>query len=236
MLKPLIKGLATYIPGVYRLFSKKKAGNSASARYCYSIWMRHLVYLYENGYRTIPKSILELGPGDSIGAGLAALVSGVERYYALDVEKYSTIKKDEDIFNEIVDLYRNRANIPDNNEFRWINPVLKSYNFPHHIFTEEQLVKSLSNSRIKSIQQAIYGKSSVKTDHIIISYIAPWYDTSEIESDPVDLVFSHTVLEHVNDLTGTYDALNKCLKTGGTWSHLIDFKFPQTPILCIANC
>jgi hypothetical protein len=39
---PLMKGIATFVPGVRRL-ANRRAGGPASARYCYSVWLRHLV-------------------------------------------------------------------------------------------------------------------------------------------------------------------------------------------------
>ncbi len=36
----ILKGMATYIPGIYGLVSKYTGGTD-SARYCYSVWLRH---------------------------------------------------------------------------------------------------------------------------------------------------------------------------------------------------
>lgn len=72
MIEQLIKGLLTYVPGAYKIFSHKNTGGSDSARYCYYVWLRHLVMLYENRLSTDPKIIAELGPGDSLGLGLCA--------------------------------------------------------------------------------------------------------------------------------------------------------------------
>ena len=38
----------------------------------------------------VPAVIAELGPGNSLGVGLAGLISGAEKYYGLDVVKYSS--------------------------------------------------------------------------------------------------------------------------------------------------
>ena len=78
MLVPLIKGFATFVPGLNRLL-QVRTGGTGSARYCYSIWMRYLVMAYESGLPTRPDVAAELGPGKSLGVGCAALLSGANR-------------------------------------------------------------------------------------------------------------------------------------------------------------
>ena len=76
-------GLATFIPGLSWVMAKlRKTGGTDSARYCYSVWLRHLAMAHTNGLPTSPKIVAELGPGDSIGMGLAALIAGTEKYFA----------------------------------------------------------------------------------------------------------------------------------------------------------
>ena len=48
ILKPILRGLLTYIPAADRRFAKATRGTN-SARYCYSVWLRHLVMAHENG-------------------------------------------------------------------------------------------------------------------------------------------------------------------------------------------
>ena len=77
-LRPFLVGAATFVPGVRGLLvSAKEAfglGGAVSARYCYSVWLRHVVLLAQNGLWKYPKSVAELGPGDSLGVGFCALL------------------------------------------------------------------------------------------------------------------------------------------------------------------
>ena len=45
-------------------------GKTQNARYCYSVWMRHLVSACATG--GVPKVVAEIGPGRSVGCGIAA--------------------------------------------------------------------------------------------------------------------------------------------------------------------
>src|SRR5215813_2064256 len=92
--KRLIFNAATFVPGVSALplVRRKLAqrslgtgGGAQSARYCYSVWLRHLLHASANRLNVDPVHVAELGPGLSLGIGLAAILSGVERYYAFDV-------------------------------------------------------------------------------------------------------------------------------------------------------
>lgn len=56
-----------------------------------------------------------------------------------------------------------------------------------------------------------------------VSYRAPWYASTQIAAASLDLVFSQAVLEHVDALEETYQAMSMWLKPGGYASHVIDF-------------
>src|SRR5437879_4645465 len=111
-LTQVVKGAATYIPGLYELVSRRRTGGTDTAAYCYEVWLKHLVMLWANGLRTIPDTIAELGPGDSIGTGLAALLSGVNHYYALDVVRYTNTARNLAIFDQLVEMFQRRAARP----------------------------------------------------------------------------------------------------------------------------
>jgi len=220
--KALFKGMATYVPGLYKYLSRRATGGTVSARYCYSVWLRHLVMLHKSGFSSVPRAVAEIGPGDSLGIGLAAMLTGAESYFAFDVVLYANTKKNLEIFDELVGLFEKREKIPDAEEFPNVDPSLDSYEFPSHILTNQLLETSLRPQRLVSIRKAIV--SSVPEGEINIKYIVPWADSDVIRDGTIDLVYSQAVLEHVNDLCSTYQALHRWLKPGGAMSHVIDFK------------
>jgi len=203
-------------------------GGTNSARYCYSVWMRHLLLINQIGnIKFIPKVVAEIGPGDSLGTGFAALLSGTEKYYALDTVIYCDIPKNLKIFDDMVVLFKNKEDIPDDEEFPEINPKLDSYAFPEKILPDSQLGTLLANERIIQIRQNI---RSINSENGNIYYLAPWCDSSNIQERSVDFIFSQAVLEHVDNLQSVYDSMKKWLKKEGLMAHVIDFRSHGTSV------
>ena len=219
-IKQLCYGLSSFIPGVYESFSKK-TGGSNNARYCYSVWLRHLIIAYENKLYNYPEIIAELGPGASLGVGFAGLLSGANRYYALDAVKHSNIENNLLVFDELIKLFQNRENIPGEEEFPLVKPYLDSYDFPKHILTDELLNITLEKSRIEKIRESI---KNINNDDSLIKYIVPWYDPGIIIENTIDMIYSQAVLEYIDDLANAYNAMRLWLIPGGFFSHQIDFK------------
>ena len=217
-IRKILGGFKSYIPGGV-LFHANTVDDLA--RYCYTVWLRHLSILYKNGFTKMPNTIAELGPGDSIGTGLAGLVCGSKKFYALDVVKHTNIKNNISVFDELVTLFAKRSAMPDDNEFPRVLPRLASYNFPSEIFTNNNLEKLLDKSRIQCLRNELVDMEKQKNS---IQYMCPWNDPKIIENDSVDMVFSQAVLEHVKDLKHTYDAMYKWVKKGGCISNQIDFE------------
>ena len=216
----LAVGLASFIPGFNHLY-RRDTGGTCSARYCYSVWLRHLVLAREYGLASLPKVVAELGPGDSLGTGLAALLSGVERYYAFDVVKFAGNERNLQIFDALVALFQARAPIPDDAEFPLVRPHIRSYTFPAHLLSEERLRAALEPQRLARLRHAIMHTADAQNE---VRYAAPWFDSSTIERETIDMIFSQAVLEHVDELDGTYRAMRQWLKPTGIMTHTIDFK------------
>lgn len=226
-LGPLLYGIATIIPGVNRL-RRRRVGGGVSARYCYSVWLRHLVMVRRNGLASNPHVVAELGPGDSLGVGIAALLSGAHSYFAFDVVNYAGNAKNAGILDELVELFNRHEDIPGDDEFPAVAPRLDSYSFPSDFLTERQLVDALAPARVESIRQSLLLVNSVsgsqsKCDSCI-SYFAPWHDSQVLTENSVDMIFSQAVLEHVENLDLTYRTLYRWLKPAGMMSHTVDFQ------------
>src|SRR2546428_4351319 len=192
---PVLKGIVTFMPGV-KNFVAKRTGGTDSARYCYAVWLRHLLMAYENGLSVEPKIVAEIGPGDSLGIGLAALISGSEKYYAFDIIKYANYERNTLIFDELVDLFARKERIPDNVEFPNIKPHLKSYDFPAHVLSECRLTECLKQERINTIRKSLEHLND--NEETNIQYFVPWNDVKIIKERSVDMIFSQAVLEHVD--------------------------------------
>ncbi|HEY2418369.1 MAG TPA: hypothetical protein VGH84_10660 [Steroidobacteraceae bacterium] len=212
--------MASFVPGVTRVF-RRGTGGTSSARYCYGVWMRHLINAYACGHIQVPETVAELGPGDSLGVGLAALLSGASRYYAFDFIKYADNLENIQVFDELVQLFNENADIPDEQEFPEVIPKLDSYKFPSHVLDSRQLRRSLAPDRIRRIRAAIAAASD--SDNMI-TYVAPWLDSGLVKSHSVDMIFSQAVLEHIDPLREAYGAMHSWLKPSGLMSHSIDFK------------
>jgi hypothetical protein len=220
--RSLAIGIATYIPGL-RNFTGRKTGGTVSARYCYSVWLRHLCMLHWHGLPTTFETVVELGPGDSLGVGLAALLSGAERYAALDAIRYADSARNLQILEDLIALFRNRTPIPDQMEFPLVQPPLSSYAFPADFLTPARLEAALNPARLDVIRAAVANPRMNLRDGGPVCYNAPW-TVGTIENDAVDLIFSQGVLQFVCDLPGVYTEMAGWLKTGGIMSHEIAFQ------------
>ena len=206
----LARGLKSYV------FGSRHCGPSGiqSARYSYTVWMRHLVNAARFGLGA-PRVVAELGPGGSLGVGLCALLSGAEQYCALDLVRHTETDSNVDVVQELVDLLRQRAPIPS--EFPGVRPLLDDYSFPSHILNDERLAASLKPERVDAI------RNSLVTGGGVVRFFAPWNRIEAPEKGTVDLVVSQAVLEHVDDLVGVYAAVWEWLAPDGGMSNQIDF-------------
>jgi hypothetical protein len=218
-LLPILKGAATWIPGLYKA-ERGTTGGTVSGRYCYSVWLRHLVMLESCGLPTQYRSIAELGPGDSLGMGIASLLTGTQHVHALDVVRYARTAANQRVLTELAGLLALREPIPDACELPDVHPQLPSYSFPRFL-DEARIAAALATERIARIEAVLAGEPS---DGLDIRYYVPWQQCWSGSGPGVDLVMSQAVLEHVEDIEGVHRSLAAGLKLGGAASHVIDFR------------
>ncbi len=227
-LRFILQGLATYLPVRIPFLPRHQVqfvedrvrvntDYTALARACYTNWLRFLTAT-KPALRLPIESVGEIGPGDCLGVGLAALLSGSKRYYPIDLFPRSRNCDNLLIFDELVRLFENRTPIPDDREFPKAIPKLTSYAFPN-ILTQEILEKSLAKNRIDAIRGMIAaihgGRATVQSDGLVISY--PVGDQKPV----VDFLISIAVMEHIVDPDEAYTRDYAYLKKGGIYAHAI---------------
>lgn len=190
----IIKGTLTYVPplNAWRI-RRGSTGGTDSPHYCFSMWHRHLGALSKVGFNPHGTRMAELGPGDTIGLGLAALLSGVGQFIGLDLVPYAQGSDPVQIFDE---LCRIAADAED---------------------PSRRL--ALSQSEIQRLRTDLQrGINNTET----IRYQAPW-SVSSIRKESLDLVLSMGVLQSVDQLEETYETMFEWLRPGGFASHWIAF-------------
>jgi len=238
-----LKGIGTYLPGFLAcLFPKHQnqfynrgsiRQGLITARNWYTLWLRHLVVLSEGkvDIKSI-KTVGEFGAGDSLGIGLAALLSGVNKYYAIDISENAYTSDNLKILDELIDLFKNKTSIPDNNEFPKVKPDLNSYDFPSHILTDECLKENLAEERLEKIRQAVLNVINKKPadleNEISINYVSSKQEFIGIKEGFFDFIYSVAVMEHVDDIDEAYSYFAKWLKKGGVMAHTVGYNSHET--------
>lgn len=230
----LIYGAATSLPQVLslrdRIYGLTDPG-TISARYSYAVWMRHLILAHRHLGR-VPERVLEVGPGNSLGAGLAALLSGAEQYTALDLVPRVTRARNLRVFDELVALFERRTPVPRADEFPALHPHLDDNGFPHHVLPPEHLAGALAPTRLARLRRALEAWSPDDRDGPL-RYVVRWHDGGGalFEGERVDLAFSHAALEHVDELALAYATLAAHLRADGAMSHQIDYRHHGTSLV-----
>jgi len=218
--RTLAKGLATWIPGVHRTFANPKTGlGTGTASYCYGVWMKHLVLLWQHGMRHIPRTVVELGPGASAGTGIAALLTGAERYVGVDAIARADGVRNAELFHELLRLFRNRAPRPTAG-YPPYDQYLDGRLFPSSILTEERLEAALARDRVARLEGAVRALATGVPRPEICYQAKAQQDCVGVAQ--ADLVFSHVVMNQVEDLEDTYGRCARWLRPGGWMSHQID--------------
>ena len=169
--------------------------------------------------------VAELGPGDSLGLGLSTLLSGADRYHAFDVVQHAQVKRNLAVLEELIALFKARADIPGPAELPEVVPLLPSYSFPHHVLGEDHLGPPSPTERLDRIRDSVRNQNDPGS---MIDYRTRWFDDPAIERESIDLLISQAVLEHVDKLSGSYRAMRLWIKPDGLLSHTIDFRCHST--------
>ena len=198
----IAKGILTHVPLLLEWRARRaRSLGTDSAEYCYRVWVRHLCSLSEHGFSVHGAHVGELGPGDSIGTGLAALLSGGGRYTGLDAIRYGAAIDLEKMLDEIADMLMSRQ------------PTPRISRFPDEAIDWERFAANRDDLRA-GIRAGINNCERLR-------YQTPWTSPDVVERESLDLVFSEGVLQCIDDLDSTYQAMFYWLRPGGFASHSI---------------
>jgi len=220
-LRLVVGGLKSFIPSISR---STGTGGTIAPRYCYGIWLRHLRMIAKAGVDHVRDVVVEIGPGDSVGTGLAALLTTGKRYIALDVVPHAAAVVQSSLLDAIADLLRAKTPIPDANEFPKVFPRLPDYRFPSDVLDGDRLARRLAPSHIEQVRSALdhMGTDDPKA---AIRYACPW-SRSSVPPKSADLVFSQAALQEIDNrggaLRSTFESMATWLKPGGIVSHQVD--------------
>lgn len=219
----LAKGMATFVLPA-KAYAQRATGGTNDPVYCYSVFMRHMAKLHRAGMAKVPNTVLEIGPGDSLGCGLAALISGSERYYGVDLLPYANPERDVAIFDALVEMFRERAPIPVGGAYNDVRPPVDCLDFPGNVFADERLDKALRPARLQAIRDDVGGRAGRH-----VSYIAPWAGAGDLPRGAVDWSFSQATLMYIDPdaLAGMYRTIADWGAPGSFTSHQVSFSALQ---------
>ena len=212
---PIARSFASFVLPK-KMMHRPGSGGSFSAEYCYSVWLRHYRAIELSKLPTNFKKIAELGPGDSLGVGIVALLCGAEEYHAFDVIEHTDLNRNIKVANDVAQMLIAQRDIPTDGINKRTHPMLEDFSFPESL---KKLKKENILSKLEQIILALERKPS----SVIINYVVPWHMNQDKITD-MDLVFSQAVMEHVSDIDAAYDTMYEYLKKEGVMSHQIDFK------------
>jgi SAM-dependent methyltransferase len=196
------------------------------------VWLRHLAVLRNYGVAPPAGTVVELGPGESQGLGIAALFTGARRTVGLDAAPFASPAANRDVFAGLVGLFRDGVRAAGDDEFPNVRPRVPTLPRPVDLTDPATLAAALDADRLAQIDAALATAGDAPASPV--GYHAPW-DHASIPAGTADLVVSQAVLEYLpfepgNDVVDeAFAAMRRWLRPGGILSHQIDLTAPFGP-------
>ena len=214
ILYAIIKGIATYLPGMNTKIKRKREHqmhSGSKAEFCYTLWFSLLSNLVENNIGYNFERFGELGNGRSLGIAFCALLTGSEQYVSLEIEGTYTVKENLKLLDDIVSLFKKKDIIT--NKYEQLNIKIVDNSI------QKRIISSLvvNEKRVSEIKKEIINGFK---DSKLIKIVKPWEQSASLG---LDIVFSRAVMEHVNEPHLVYQSLKKHLKKDSIMFHDIEF-------------
>ncbi len=228
LFKQILAGLLTQIPPFRDYLLRKyyqNTGGTANAEYCLVVWAKHLDKLLRKGWKQEGSTVYELGPGDSLGVGIMAVLSGVSSYKAVDVLSYNVIANTQRVLQQFRELLQSGKPVPDNKK---VKPVFET--------TQEVIENLLAGMRRDEGIEEKFEKIAEDLEHLFDPGYHPHYIRyvplndylSSEEPESIDLIFSQSMLEYVDDVPQAVRLMRRYLRSGGWISHEVDLGSMRT--------
>jgi hypothetical protein len=209
-----VTGAITFLPGGPRLDRAFMRLAENPPLYSYSVWLRHVVAARDAGLPTTFETVVEIGPGRSLGTGLCALLCGAANFFAWDLVKYTDLSTNATTLDRLVALLGERHPLDEGEpSHHLVDPA-----FPGDLLSEARLEELLASDRVAAIRQALLDPGS-EHEGFCVEYTT---DPSTMDRRP-DLILSQAVMEHVTDLELEYGRMAAATAPGAVVSHEIDF-------------
>jgi hypothetical protein len=205
--KPFLKGGASFVVPPLRTVHKFNQTNALHAEFCYSIFLRHYSHIAGHLANSIPAVVAELGPGSSLGVGMCALICGAKIYYALDFVDHTDATRNVRVLDALVEMFRERRPIPGDDT---VFPTPVNWEFPSGL-------AMASDDRLQAVRADLVNKTNK-----FIRVVAPW-TSSSISSESVGWLWSHSVMEHVDEIEQVWKCYAAWLAHDGMMTHNIDY-------------
>ena len=229
-LRLVLGGLKSFLPLPERAYTG--TGGTDEARYCYTVWLRHLSSLQRVGVTLPFDRVVELGPGDSIGVGLAALLTGADHYVGLDALPHANVSRSLEILEGLISLFNRRSRLPGDDVFPGVYPKLDSYEYPAVLLSDSTMRSGSSTERLTAIREAVATMNTTTDQDAIVRYSGSWHSSSVVASGSADLVVGQGVLQDMDDqhaddlLSRGFATMRDWLRPGGTMTHQIELACP----------
>jgi hypothetical protein len=213
LLKSIIKGAFTFIPGVCFLLEKKKKESmhsGSNAEFVYSLWLSVLVYMKENKIKPNLSKIGEVGNGGSLGIAFCAILTGTKKYYDLEYKGNINILRQIELLDQILILFKEKTPIKS---FDQINIKVIDQDFPSDLILPYKKQIEIAEKLKKDLHNKL-------NDSNLIHLVNRWESASSLY---LNFVFSRAVMEHILNPLDVYKAINKHLLPDSYMFHDIEF-------------
>ncbi len=102
--KKILRSFISYVPFIKKIL-RAKGTSPVIGEYYYKIFTSHISVLGEAGFPFKSGTIAEIGPGDTLGVGLCAILYGFNKYIGFDVIPHSNSDNNAIVLNELRKLF-----------------------------------------------------------------------------------------------------------------------------------